>query len=116
MFTELEFLEAMQKFEVIIEEPREYRLHYDDITGGIYLCTMQNHPKDTKYLIVDERTYLEYYKYQVVNGQLKIIDIDPGYRVQLTSSDRGYRVVKDHAGIILENETYKDIEYYDNTN
>ena len=115
MFTELEFLEAMQKFEVIIEEPREYRLHYDDIIGGIYLCTMQNHPKDTKYLIVDERTYLEYYKYQVVKGKLKIIDIDPGYRVQLTSSDRGYRVVKDHAGIILENETYKDIEYYDKT-
>jgi hypothetical protein len=114
MFTELEFLEAMQKFEVIIGEPREYRLHYD-ITGGIYLCTMQNHPKDTKYLIVDERTYLEYYKYQVVKGKLKIIDIDPGYRVQLTSSDRGYRVVKDHAGIILENETYKDIEYYDKT-
>jgi hypothetical protein len=114
MFTELEFLEAMQKFEVIIEEPREYRLHYDS-SGGIYMCTQQNHPKNTDYLIVDEATYLEYYKYQIVKGKLKIIDFDPEYRVQLTSSDQGYRVVKDHAGIILENETYKDIEYYDKT-
>jgi hypothetical protein len=53
MFTELEFLEAMQKFEVIIEEPREYRLHYDS-SGGIYMCTQQNHPKNTDYLVVDE--------------------------------------------------------------
>ena len=112
MFTELEFLEAMQKFEVIIEEPREYRLHYDDVTGGIYMCSQQNHPKDTKYLVVDERTYLEYYKYQVVKGQLKIIDNDPGYRVQLTRSDQGYAVVKNHAGILLEDEVYNSIEHY----
>jgi hypothetical protein len=113
MFTELEFLEAMQKFSNIVEEPREYRLHYDE-TGGIYLCTMQNHPKDTEYLVVDEATYLEYYKYQIVEGKLKIIDTNPGYRVQLKSSDRGYCVVKNHAGILLENENYKDVEYYDN--
>jgi len=115
MFTDEEFLKALSEFPAIVEEPREYRLHYDDVTGGIYMCTQQNHPKDTKYLVVAERTYLEYYKYQVVKGQLKIIDIDPGYRVQLTSSDQGYRVVKNHAGIRLESETYKDIEYYDKT-
>jgi hypothetical protein len=114
MFTELEFLEAMQQFTSPTEEPREYRLHYD-ATGGIYMCTQQNHPIDTEYLIVDESTYLEYYKYQVVKGKLKIIDNDPGYRVQLKSSDQGYAVVKNHAGILLENETHNDIEYYDNT-
>ena len=111
MFTELEFLEAMQKFEVIIEEPREYRLHYDS-SGGIYMCTQQNHPNDTKYLVVDERTYLEYYKYQVIKGKLKIIDNDPGYRVQLTRSDQGYAVVKNHAGILLEDEIYDSIDHY----
>ena len=115
MFTELEFQKAMEQFTSIIEEPREYRLHYDS-NGGIYMCTQQNHPKNTNYLIVDEATYLEYYKYQVVKGKLKMIDINPGYRVQLKRSSQGYRVVNNHAGIILENETYNDIEYYDNTN
>jgi hypothetical protein len=114
MFTDEEFLKALSEFPAIVEEPREYRLHYD-ITGGIYLCTMQNHPKDTTYLVVDEKTYLEYYKYQVVKGKLKIIDIDPGYRVQLKSSTQGYRVVNNHAGIILaDDEEYLNVEYYDN--
>ena len=111
MFTDEEFLKALSELPVILEEPREYRLHYD-ATGGIYLCTQQNHPKDTKYLVVDERTYLEYYKYQVIKGQLKIIDIDPGYRVQLTRNDQGYAVVKNHASILLEDETYEQVEYY----
>ena len=34
-------------------EPIEYRLHYDD-TGRITLCSMQNHPTDTKYIAVTE--------------------------------------------------------------
>lgn len=116
MFTDEEFLKALGEFPAIVEEPREYRLHYDDVTGGIYMCTQQNHPKDTKYLVVDERTYLEYYKYQVIKGKLKIIDIDPGYHVQLTKSNSGYQVVKNHAGIILESgEIYRETEYYDRT-
>jgi len=115
MFTDEEFLKALSELPNVVEDSREYRLHYDS-SGGIYMCTMQNHPKDTEYLIVDEKTYLEYYKYQIVKGQLKIIDNDPGYRVQLKRSDRGYAVVKGHANILLENEKYNDIEYYDNTN
>lgn len=112
MFTELEFLEAIRQFALIVDEPREYRLHYNT-SGGIYLCTCQNHPKDTKYLVVDETTYSEYYKYHVVDGKLKIIDLSPDYRVQLKSSDRGYPVVKNHAGVVLENEQFNDIEYYE---
>ena len=113
MFTELEFQKAMEQFTSIIEKPREYRLHYN-ASGGIYMCTQQNHPTDTEYLVVDESTYLEYQKYQIVKGKLKIIDIDPGYRVQLKRSSQGYRVVTKHAGIILASiEDYTDIEYYE---
>ena len=114
MFTELEFQKAMEQFASIIEDPREYRLHYN-ASGGIYMCTQQNHPTDTEYLVVDEATYLEYQKYQIVKGKLKIIDIDPGYRVQLKKSDAGYKVVKNHAGIVLaDDEEYENVEYYDN--
>lgn len=112
MFTELEFIKAMEQFEKIVEEPREFRLHYN-ANGGIYLCTQQNHPKDTDYLVVDEKIYQEYYKYQIIDGKPKIIDFNPGYHVQLKRSDHGYAVVKNNAGIILEDEIYKDIEYYE---
>ena len=44
-----------------------------------------------------------------------MIDIGHGYRVQLKSSDQGYRVVNSHAGIILaDDEEYLNVEYYDN--
>jgi hypothetical protein len=42
-----------------------------------------------------------------------MIDRTGGIRVQLTSSTQGYAVVKNHAGILLENEKYSDIEYYE---
>jgi hypothetical protein len=113
MNTTDEFIKAMMLIPLTIEEPIEYRLHYDK-TGGIYLCTQQNHPTDTTYLVVDEKTYSEYYKYQIVVGKLKIIDYSPSYSVQLKSSSQGYRVVQDHAGIVLtDDEEYRDIEYYD---
>jgi len=40
----------------IVPEPIEYRLHYDD-GGNIIMCTMQQHPKDTEYLVVDKEIY-----------------------------------------------------------
>jgi hypothetical protein len=57
--------------------------------------------------------YHEYFRYYIVDGKLKKIDTNPGYRVQLKSSDQGYCVVRNHAGILLENEDYRDVEYYE---
>jgi hypothetical protein len=53
-------------------EPIEYRLHYDD-TGRIILCSMRNHPKDTKYLVVTEEEYKNYWQYEVKNNTLMFI-------------------------------------------
>jgi hypothetical protein len=79
------------------------------------MCTQQSHPENTLYLVVTADEYHEYFRYYIVDGKLKKIDFNPEYRVQLKRSSQGYRVVKNHAGIRLENETYKDIEYYDKT-
>lgn len=111
MAEDLVFLNALYSLEPMVEEPIEYRLHYDD-TGGITMCSKQNHPEDTQYLIVNESEYENYFRYYVKDGKLKKIDVDPGYRVQLKSSSQGYAVVKNHANIILENEQYAEIEYY----
>jgi len=107
-----EFLKAI----LSLPQPKsleiEYRLHYDS-EGNIFMCTMQQHPDHTNYLIVTKKEYDEYYRYKIVNNKLKIIDNDPGYRVQLTSSTQGHRVIKNHAGIVLEpNEQYPNVEYY----
>ena len=96
------------------QEAIEYRLHYND--RGIYLCTMQNHPVDTQYLVVTKDEYERYFDYCVVEGKLKKIVHDAGYRVQLQKSNTGYRVVKGHAGLILEDEEYPDIEHYEYRN
>lgn len=89
----------------------EYRLHYNEL-GEIYLCTMVDHPATTSYVVVDKDTYDTYFMYRVVKEQLVKIDNDAGYRVKLQKSNQGFAVVKDHAGLLIENETYPNIEYY----
>ncbi len=112
MAEDLEFLKALADITPMVDELIEYRLHYDS-SGGIVMCTQQSHPENTQYLVVTADEYHEYFRYYIVDGKLKKIDTNPGYRVQLKSSDQGYCVVRNHAGILLENEDYRDVEYYE---
>ncbi len=110
-----EFEAALAAFGTVVEEPIEYRWHYNDL-GQIYMCSMQNHPNNTQYLVVDRETYGDYNKYTVdiVKKKLIKIDFNPGVSVQLKRSSQGYAAVKDHAGILLEpGETYDSVEYYE---
>lgn len=110
---EEEFLLAFSTLSVLVENPIEYRIHYDN-NNIITMCTMQNHPDTTQYLIVDKETYDNYFSYNIVDGKLKKIDINPGYSVQLIKSTQGFQTVKNHAGVILEqDETYTNTEYYE---
>jgi hypothetical protein len=109
-----EFLKALANLQIIPEPIIEYRFYYDD-AGRITTCSQSNHQTDGKYLIVTKDEYQHYYQYYIENDKLKKIDTTPKHRVQLTSSSQGYRVVNNHAGIILaDNEEYENIEYYDN--
>jgi hypothetical protein len=112
MAEDLEFLKGLMMIAPTVEEPIEYRLHYNDI-GEITTCTMRQHPENTQYLIVTKIEYDNYFRYVVVDNKLNKIDMNSGNRVQLKSSTQGYCVVKNHAGIILENEEYQDVEYYE---
>ena len=110
-----EFEAALAAFGTVVEEPIEYRFHYND-NGDIYMCSMQQHPTNTQYLVVDADTYKEYTKYRVNVEKKRLIkiDINPGVSVQLKRSSQGYAAVKDHAGILLEpGETYDSVEYYE---
>lgn len=111
MNTTDEFLKALQDVQLLPIPEIEYRFYYDD-TGGIVTCSQTNHQEQGNYIVVSEDEYNHYYQYCIKDGKLKKIDLNPGYRVQLKSSDQGYCVVKNHAGIILENEQYDNVEYY----
>lgn len=116
MNTTDEFLKALQNLEHIPEPVIEYRFYYND-SGRITTCSQINHQEHGDYLVVTEHEYRHYYQYYIENSKLKKIDINAGYRVQLKSSDQGYRVVKNHAGIILaDDEEYQKVEYYDTNN
>ena len=116
MNSEDELIKAFALLEPAPPLVLEYRLHYDD-KGNITMCTMANHPENTQYLIVTKTEYDNYFRYRVVNHKLKLVDINSGFRVQLTKSNSGYKTVKNHAALVLEaNETYQDIEYYDTVN
>ena len=108
-----ELIQALSQLKKIVEEPIEYRIHYNS-AGDIIMCTMQNHPVETSYIVVNKEEYDNYFRYTVVNDKLKKIDRNMGNSVQLIKSNSGYQVVKNHAGLILESgEIYKDTEYYD---
>jgi hypothetical protein len=118
MSWEEEFQKAYNSFPKIVEEPVEYRIHYDD-SGRIVMCSSRNHPENTQYLVVDQETYDNYFRYtvNVSKKRLEKIALDLGISVKLTKSTHGYAVVKTHAGLLLEkDEIYNDIEYYDSNN
>lgn len=109
-----EFNAAMAAM-AIVPEPIEYRLHYDE-TGAIYMCSMQKHPENELYIVVDKETYSNYTQYHVdiVKKRLIKIDMNPGISVQLKRSNQGFKTVKHHAGLIIESdETYDSVEYYE---
>ncbi len=110
-----EFELALKTFGTIVEETIEYRLHYD-LGGNIIMCSMQNHPTNTEYIVVDKEIYENYTKYRIdiIKKQPIKIDTNLGVSVQLKRSSQGYAVVKNHAGLLLENgEQYPNVEYYE---
>jgi hypothetical protein len=111
-----EFDAAMKSFGIKEPESVEYRFHYNEF-GHITMCSMQNHPENTEYVVVNKEQYNDYAKYAVdiKTKKLKVVVVlNPGVSVQLKRSTKGWRSVKYHAGIVLEdNEDYVPVEYYD---
>ena len=108
-----ELLKAFEMLDQEVAPAIEYRIHYDN-KGHIIMCSMQDHPESDQYIVVDKEIYDNYFRYdRVVNGQLRKINYDPGYRLQLYKSSSGFETVKNHASILLEhNESYYDTEFY----
>ena len=105
--------EFYQALKPVVPVDLEYRVYYSE-DGEIYRCSMQQHePGD--YLVVPKDKYDLSHHYRVVKGKMVKIDNDAQYRVQLHKSTTGFAVVAGHAGLLIEDEDYTDIEYYART-
>lgn len=94
----------------------EYRLYYNEL-GEITSGTTDSSEQVGTYIVVTKADYETYFQYRVVKGKLVKIEHDAGYRVKLKKSTKGFQVVKNHAGLVLEaGETYNDTEYYETNN
>jgi len=88
MSSESEFLAALLALQPIVEEPIEYRIYYNE-NGRITQCSLRGHPKDGNYLVVTAEEYNNYFRYTVVEGRLKRIDVEHNFHVKLTKADCG---------------------------
>lgn len=111
-----EFWQEVENLIRPVEPPEvEYRLYYNE-SGDVVKCTMIKETTNELYIVVSKEEYDNYFRYRVVNGQLKKIDAGSMYTVRLRKSNTGFRVAKNHAGIILEpGEEHTDVEYYART-
>lgn len=115
---ELEFLKGLMNVEPIVVK-EEYRAYYDDMYKIIYTAA-NNFPENNENWISITKT--EYQKLEcqwlwLENG--KIIERKPNYNhyFSLRTSTKGVKIVKNHAGIVIEpGEEYLDIAYYDKRN
>ena len=91
----------------------EYRIYYDE-AGTITACAMVQHPEGDNYIVVSREQYENYFRYYVRNGKLTPIKIETNSPTILRLSNDGYKVVKGHANLLLvHNEDWKDVQYYD---
>ena len=101
----------------LVDAPKEivveYRVFYDD-TGEIVGQSMTEPHLEGTYIIVTKEEYNNIHKYaKVKDGELKLRTLNAGYKRQLIPGGKPFVVVKNHAGILLEqDETYDNTEQY----
>ncbi len=115
---EIEFLKAMESFgSIIVKE--EYRVYHDDDGKVLYVVAHKFPDDNNNWIPITKVQYqtLECQWLWIEKGQ--IVERKPTYKhhFSLTTSTKGVKIVKNHAGIVVEpGEEYTDIGYYDKRN
>lgn len=111
--TENNLLLALKSTVVTPSPVIEFRIYYND-DGNITMCTTSDHPESLQYIVVNQDQFNNYYKYKVVDNKLVEIKKAIAVASPLVKSDRGFRVVKNHAALLLEeSESFNPVEYYE---
>lgn len=114
---DLEFLKAIESWEPprIVEE---YRAYYDD-EGWVTGFAGSGFPDGDNWIHIPRETYIthNWQHLKVKDGKLTRVEPTYDHVFALTLSDKGYKVVKNHAGILLESgEDHPNVEYYERRN
>ena len=89
----------------------EYRLYYD-AKGRPTCMASHDYPAGDYVVITKEQYERPNYNVRILNGTI-VFDTSDHFHVQLKRSNTGVAVVRGHASIVLENDTYEEIEHYD---
>jgi len=113
---EAEFLQAL---ELLTDHPvasTEYRAYYD-ADGCVTGFSGSGFPDGDNWIHISREIYIlhDWNFLKVVDG--KIIRVEPTYlhHFALTRSNKGVKVVKGHASIVVEDD-YLETEYYERRN
>lgn len=111
-----EFLKAFKLIEPPREVNHEYRLYFNE-HGEIIKGTIDNFSNtEEPYILVSKDEYENYVNYIIIDNTL-IKRKSGKYYSKIVKSNKGWKTVKNHSGLIVEdNEKYKDITYYDRRN
>jgi hypothetical protein len=97
---------------------KEYRLYYNS-DGTIIGLWESGHPEGENYIVLDDPGLFHNSNtlmLRVQNKKLVVLDPRVPLKTRLKKSQQGFRVVRGHAAIIVEqDEIHSDIEYYDRT-
>lgn len=98
---------------------KEYRLYYNS-DGTIIGLWENSHPEGNNYIVLDDPGIFysaNTHMLRVQNKKLVVLDPRAPLLIRLKKSNTGFKVVKGHAALILEqHETYPEVELYDRTN
>ena len=109
-----ELAEAFNNIQAIPPVEIEYRLYYD-AKGKPLAMSSHMHP-DGEYVAITKQHYdSANYNCRVVKGKV-VFDLANQFHVQLKKSVKGVPVVNGYANLVVENNEYSDIEYYDRNN
>lgn len=111
---DLEFLKAFESWQApdVVEE---YRAYYDD-DGWVTGFAGSGFPENGNWITISRDQYVthEWNNLKVKDDKLVRIETTNNHVFALTLSDKGSKVVKNHAGILIESgEDYPTVEYYD---
>lgn len=117
MSSDSELIKALEGMVITPDPETQYRMYYNEV-GDIVMCMMQApFPDNKNYIVASKDQYEIYWRYKVVDGKLELIQHNIDFKVSFIKSNKGFRVVKNHASLLLEQEElFKDIEYYDTRN
>jgi len=109
-----ELAEAFNNIQDIPPVELEYRLYYDS-KGKPITMSSHMHPEG-QYVVITKQHYdSANYNCRVVGGKL-LFDLSSQFHLQLKKSNTGVPVVNGYANLVVENDEYTDIEYYDRNN